>query len=244
VKDVVSTLENLGADPIEVDTDGVYFVPPSAVRTEPEELAFIAEISDRLPARVQLAHDGRYQAMLSLHIKNYALLNYDGSVAMTGSSLRSRRLEPAFRQFLESSARLFMTERREDARELYFELANQIQTRSLSPKEISQWAMIRGETAQGQPRLARLLARSTATVSSGERILMYERQDGELALTSEYANDENLTYLLQRLHDTVARFEPLYESLSELKMLFPLIGPSTDLEAARARPVVRQLGLF
>ena len=244
VKDVVGTLELLGAVPIEVDTDGVYFVPPDAVRTEAEELAFIADISDRLPTGIQLAHDGRFRAMLSLHVKNYALLNDDDRVSMTGSSLRSRRLEPVFRRFLEEAARLFMTDRPDDVRELYFTIAAEIQSRSLSPKEISQWAMIRNETVQRQPRLARLLARSADTISTGERIMMYEREDGELALTSEYAGDENLTYLLQRLHETAARFEPLYESSSELKMLFPLIGPVTNIDAARTRPLVHQLGLF
>jgi len=244
VKEVVATLEERGAEPIEVDTDGVYFVPPDNVRTEIEEARFIESISERLPARIQLAHDGRYQAMLSLHIKNYALLDHNGRISMTGSALRSRRLEPIFRRFLEQAARLFMMDQPDAARDLYFSTARSIQDRALSPKEISQWAMIRPETAHRQPRLARLLAQSATAVASGERILMYERQDGELALTSEYADDENVGYLLQRLHDTAARFEPLYESPAELKMQFPLIGPATDVTAAKLRPIVRQMSLF
>ena len=244
VKEVVRTLEERGAEPIEVDTDGVYFVPPRSVTTEEEEATFIGGISALLPERIQLAHDGRFQAMLSLHVKNYALLDHNGRISMTGSSLRSRRLEPIFRSFLEQAARLFMTGQPDAARDLYFSTAVEIQTRSLSPQEISQWAMIRTETAPRQPRLVRLLARSSTVVASGERILLYERQDGELALTSEYADDENVGYLLQRLHDTAARFEPLYESSTEQKMQLPLIGASTDIAAAKLRPIVRQMSLF
>lgn len=244
VKEVVRELERRGAEPIEVDTDGVYFVPPLNVRSEPDELAFISEISRDLPDRIQLAHDGRYQAMLSLHIKTYGLLGHDGYMTMTGSALRSRRLEPIYRSFLEEAARLFMAEDRNGVRDAYFQIAEEIQQRALRPEQISQWAMIRGETAHRQPRLARLLGRLETNVISGDRITMYERQDGELALTSEYARDENIAYLLKRLHDTAARFEPLYPSSSELDMDFPLIRPTTNVREAQARPIVRQLDFF
>ena len=41
VKQIVASLEQHGATPIEVDTDGVYFVPPDGVATREEEQTFI-----------------------------------------------------------------------------------------------------------------------------------------------------------------------------------------------------------
>lgn len=244
VKDVVRLLKEEDAEPIEVDTDGVYFVPPRKVCGEAAEIRFVQSISDALPVGINLSLDGRYRAMLSLKIKNYALLDYDDKVALTGSALRSRRLEPIFRDFLEGAARSLTKNERDAVRDRYFQIAKSIQRRELRPDQISQWAMIRSETVARQPRLARLLKRTAIDATSGERILMYERQDGELALTDEYAGDENMPYLLQRLHDTAGRFAELYGSEHDLRREFPAITPTTDIEAAKSRPDIRQLNLF
>src|SRR5690606_28336849 len=94
VKQIVVSLRQHGAKPIEVDTDGVYFVPPAQVATPAEEQAFIDEVAADLPAGIRLGHDGRYAGMLSLRLKNYALLSHDGAMTLKGSALRSRRMEP------------------------------------------------------------------------------------------------------------------------------------------------------
>jgi hypothetical protein len=227
-----------------VDTDGVYFVPPSDIHGEHDEQRFVRAISEELPAGITLAFDGRYRAMLSLKIKTYALLGYDDRISLTGSALRSRRLEPVFRDFLEFAARSLTMSDQDAVRDRYFEIAKAIQKHELGPDQISQWAMIRSETAARQPKLARLLGRVKSDIASGERILIYERQDGELALAEEYARDENVPYLLQRLHDTAARFETIFESETDFRHVFPLISATTDIEAARARPAIRQLDLF
>ena len=105
VKQVVANLQQHGATPIEVDTDGVYFVPPSDVDAPAFEQAFIDEVAANLPAGIRLSHDGRYAGMLSLRLKTYALLSYDGTMTLKGSALRSRRMEPFLRRFLVDAAR-------------------------------------------------------------------------------------------------------------------------------------------
>jgi DNA polymerase elongation subunit (family B) len=97
IKQVVERLEATGAIPVEVDTDGVYFVPPPTVVGERDEQIYIDQVSAHLPSGIRLAHDGRYAGMLSLRLKNYALLGHDGSMLLKGSSLRSRRMEPCLR---------------------------------------------------------------------------------------------------------------------------------------------------
>ncbi|MCC6791151.1 MAG: DNA polymerase, partial [Thermomicrobiales bacterium] len=115
IKAVVAGLESTESIPIEVDTDGVYFVPPASVQTEEDEFDYVAMLGQEMPSGVRLAHDGRYRAMLSLHLKNYARLGYDDRLTLKGSALRSRRLEPFVRDFLVEAARAFVEGRREDA---------------------------------------------------------------------------------------------------------------------------------
>src|SRR5690606_22387616 len=192
-----------GATPIEVDTDGVYFVPPPQVASSATEEEYIEAISSGLPPGIRLAHDGSYAAMLSLRLKTYALLDNDGALLLKGSALRSRRMEPCFRTFLKDAARHFLQQDRDGAREAYFTLAERIRNRELDPTEFVQWGMINEDTLKKFPRLQRLIARHPrlATLRSGERIETYERQDGELALIDEYDNDESITYLLRRLRE-------------------------------------------
>jgi len=103
---VIEALNEGGARPIEVDTDGVYFVPPAAVAGDgAREEAFVAEVSRVLPQGIQLEMAGRYRAMFSYRVKNYVLLTYDGEVRIRGSGLRSRGLEKFQRLFLKEMFR-------------------------------------------------------------------------------------------------------------------------------------------
>ena len=77
--------------------------------------------------------------MLSLRLKTYALLSYDGTMTLKGSALRSRRMEPFLRRFLVEAARRFLEEERDVVREDYFVLAERIRQRDLRPEEIAQW---------------------------------------------------------------------------------------------------------
>jgi DNA polymerase, archaea type len=246
VKQVVESLVAKGATPIEVDTDGVYFVPPPAVRGEAAEQAFIDEVASELPVGIRLAHDGSYAAMLSLRLKTYALRAHDGTMLLKGSALRSRRMEPCFRRFLRDAARHFLDGDREAARDAYFALAKRIRDRQLSPDEFVQWGMLNEETLAKFPRLKRLLDRQPGGVAvrSGDRLELYERQDGELALIAEHAGDENVGYLLRRLREVAERFRALFPSDAAFDAYFPALTARTDLAAARNQEATTQLSLF
>ena len=244
IQAVVGELNARGATPIEVDTDGVYFVPPAGVRDEGQETTFIQQVGQVLPGQIRLAHDGRYAGMLSLKLKNYALLEDDGTLILKGSSLRSRRMERCFRDFLDTASRAFIGGRDEDAGAAYFALAERIRGRELGTDDFSQWSMLNRDALGKQPRLRRLLERLALDVPSGERLELYEREDGELALVEEYANDENVGFLLRRLRDTAERFLPLFASRARFDAAFPLITPRTDIDTARNREARQQLSLF
>src|SRR5207244_11506989 len=61
VQNLVARLDELGAAVIEVDTDGIYFVPPAGG----DEAALVAALESVLPPGIQLELDGRYDAIRS-----------------------------------------------------------------------------------------------------------------------------------------------------------------------------------
>jgi DNA polymerase elongation subunit (family B) len=70
---VIDALRDRGLALIEADTDGVYFAVPSNWDEE-QERALVTEVGEELPAGIRLEYEGRYRAMLSHEVKNYALL--------------------------------------------------------------------------------------------------------------------------------------------------------------------------
>ena len=119
IQSAVAWLRDSGAQIIEVDTDGIYFVPPPTVTTAGEEEKLIAAVKEILPKGIDLELDGRYPAMFSYKIKNYALLDENGRLLIKGSGLRSRGLESFQRDWLEGMLTLLLTGEREKIRDLY-----------------------------------------------------------------------------------------------------------------------------
>src|SRR5205823_12950324 len=70
VVDIADRMEETGSSVIEIDTDGVYLVPPPDILTAEEEREYVARIGSILPQGIRLAFDGRYRAMVSLKTKN------------------------------------------------------------------------------------------------------------------------------------------------------------------------------
>ena len=119
IQSAVAWLKQKGAKIIEVDTDGIYFVPPPAVNSPAEEERLIASLGEILPKGIELELDGRYPAMFSYKMKNYALLDEQGRLRIKGSGLRSRGLELFQREWLEEMLALLLKDEREKIPELY-----------------------------------------------------------------------------------------------------------------------------
>jgi DNA polymerase elongation subunit (family B) len=104
---LLARLAELGARAVEVDTDGVYFVPPTGGAPDGGE-ALLASVAQALPPGIQLELAGRYAAMFSYRIKSYALLDEHERLILKGSALRSRGLEPFVRRVIEEIVRLLI----------------------------------------------------------------------------------------------------------------------------------------
>jgi len=108
IQSAVALLKEKRATIIEIDTDGIYFVPPKGINTEQDEEKLIQGLAASLPKGIDLELDGRYPAMFSYKIKNYALLDEKGRLLVKGSGLRSRGLELFQRQWLEEMLLLLL----------------------------------------------------------------------------------------------------------------------------------------
>jgi DNA polymerase I len=103
LRQMISYLQETGSKVIEVDTDGIFFVPPTGVDTFEQETEYVTSLSDKLGNGITVIHDGRYRRMLSYKKKNYALLEYDNRIRIKGSSLISRSIEQFGRDYIHQS---------------------------------------------------------------------------------------------------------------------------------------------
>ena len=143
IQAAVAWLKEKGARIIEVDTDGIYFVPPTTVAPGAAEERFIEELGEILPEGIELELDGRYPAMFSYKMKNYALLDDKERLLIKGSGLRSRGLELFQREWLEEMLALLLKGQREEIPALYQRYMSDIEHHR---KDIS-W-LVKTETLQ------------------------------------------------------------------------------------------------
>src|SRR5438034_2524195 len=143
-------LNERGAQVIEVDTDGIYFVPPdSSVEagvapaerrgnaagrdaTTAEQITELREgLSEILPPGIEVEFDEQFDAMFSYKAKNYALLTRSGDVIIKGGALKSRGLEKFQRVFLEEMIKLIMQGKPEEIGELRDQFEKRIRNREM-----------------------------------------------------------------------------------------------------------------
>jgi DNA polymerase elongation subunit (family B) len=152
LKKMIDWLDAHGARVIEVDTDGIYFVPPSSIEgnvssartvlpakkgkaadtaatTEDEIEKLQRGLAKELPEGIEIEFDEQFDAMFSYKAKNYALLTRDGDVVIKGGALKSRGLEKFQRVFLEEMIKLIMEGKPEAITDLRNRLENEIRNR-------------------------------------------------------------------------------------------------------------------
>jgi DNA polymerase I len=146
LKKLIDWLGAHGAKVIEVDTDGIYFVPPSSVKAgvspaKKDKAADTAAITageidelreglaKELPEGIEIEFDEQFDAMFSYKAKNYALLTKDGDVVIKGGALKSRGLEKFQRVFLEEMIKLIMEGKPEAITDLRDEFEKKIRNR-------------------------------------------------------------------------------------------------------------------
>lgn len=133
---VVEALRLRGVALLEADTDGVYFAVPMGW-TEAQERALVAEVGATLPQGLRLEYDGRYQAMFSHEVKNYALLTYGGELIVRGVALRSSRSEPFGERFLHEALRCALNGDVTGVRQAFLDTVYALRARTLPASELA-----------------------------------------------------------------------------------------------------------
>jgi DNA polymerase, archaea type len=149
LKKMIDWLNAHGAHVIEVDTDGIYFVPPAVAgggdagnggragakdqpgstppATTTERLQ--KDLAKELPPGIDVEIDEQFDSMFSYKAKNYALLTKDSDVIIKGGALKSRGLEKFQRVFLEEMIKLIMQGKSEAVGDLRNEFEQKIRNR-------------------------------------------------------------------------------------------------------------------
>src|SRR5438128_8382304 len=125
LKKMINWLNAHGAQVIEVDTDGIYFVPSPKIDIDDLRDG----LANELPPGIELEFDEQFDAMFSYKAKNYALLTKDGDVIIKGGALKSRGLEKFQRVFLEEMIKLIMQGKPEAIVDLRNEFDRKIRNR-------------------------------------------------------------------------------------------------------------------
>ena len=205
VQAVAADLDQSGSRVIEIDTDGVYFVPPEAVAGETSERGYVAEIGKSLPEGIRLAFDGRFARMLSLKTKNYVLETYDGRKIFKGASLRSRADERYGRSFLAKAIDSLLEHDLQAVADLYVATIDDILQRRVPADDLARRERVTEKTFQSEQK--RRSAAVAEGVAIGEHVMVYERADGTLGLLADYHNDENPRYYMDKLYKFARRLE-------------------------------------
>ncbi len=182
---VVASLRERSVALIEADTDGVYFAVP-ADWNEEQEQALVSEIGVQLPAGIRLEYEGRYRAMFSHEVKNYALLTYGDQLVVHGVALRSSRAEPFGERFLRQALTHLMTDDVLALRQCYLEMVDALRRHELPASDLG--ARVRlSKTPEAyqavratrpEPQYEALLNAGRTNWHPGERVRFYRVRGG------------------------------------------------------------------
>lgn len=255
LRQLIDEIRARGGTVIEVDTDGVLFVPPEDVRGEQAEIDYTVSLTEAMPEGIRVGFDGRFKKMLSYKKKNYALLTYDDELKFKGSSLISRSNEPFGRDFVRKAIRRLLDHDVAGLHELYVDTRDKIVNsdwegverfaRTETLKDTLEQYEADVEAGQ-RPRAATYeLAkekqnRTGKPVKKGDRITYYITGDDATVTAFKHCRraeewdpedpDENTAYYLKRLDEFASKFEPFFDE-ADFRLVFSpedLFGFSAD----------------
>jgi DNA polymerase, archaea type len=191
LKKMIDWLNAQGAKVIEVDTDGIYFVPPDKI-----DIGELRNgLAKELPPGIEVEFDEQFEAMFSYKAKNYALLTKGSEVVIKGGALKSRGLEKFQRVFLEEMIKLLM----EGKPKAIVDLRNSFETK-IRGREWNIDMLMKTDTLQDSLEKYR----QKIAGSARNRAAAYE-----LALASgrNYRPGEQISYYIKATPKKVAAYE-------------------------------------
>jgi DNA polymerase, archaea type len=230
LRGIIQTLRGSSCKIVEVDTDGVFFVPPPDVNDEAGERAVVGSLTATLPAGISLVMDGRYKRMLCYRKKNYALLGYDNRLLIRGSALISRSMERFARTYIRQCIEHILNNDCDGLHRLYNAVSSSIASRTLDIADFArsevlhdtleqyvrevehgdrnrsavyEVALVTGKRYRVDDRVAYYITGSDPGVRIAEACKAAEEWDPHFP-------DENSGFYLRRLDELSTRFEAFF----------------------------------
>ncbi|MEX2089953.1 MAG: DNA polymerase domain-containing protein [Bacteroidota bacterium] len=231
IRTILRQVELYNGRVIEVDTDGLFFIPPDNVRGPEQEEIFVQKIGASLPEGINLVLAGRYKKMLSYKKKNYALLDFNDRLSIKGSALISRSLERFAKSYLHLCINRILQEDIEALHNLYSSFRKdiighnwavldfartetlhdslerytlEIQEEKRKPSAAYEVARRAGLAFRSGDRISYYVTGGTAGVKIIDNCKLAEEWDPNFP-------DENTAYYLDRLDEASAKFEVFFE---------------------------------
>src|SRR5881296_843284 len=225
LKKMIDWLNAHGAKVIEVDTGGIYFVPPDKIDIDQLQKGLAKE----LPPGIEVEFDEQFDAMFSYKAKNYALLTKDGEVIIKGGALKSRGLEKFQRVFLEEMIKLVMERNPEAITDLRNQFEKKIRNREWKIDMLMKTDTLQDSLDKYRAKIAssarnRAAAYELALTSGrpykpGDQVSYYIKSTPKKVSAYEAAKlasefdpqnrDENVDYYIAKLDELVKKFSSM-----------------------------------
>jgi DNA polymerase I len=235
LRKMIEWLNSHGAKVIEVDTDGIYFVPPDKIAIDELQKGLAKE----LPPGIEVEFDEQFDAMFSYKAKNYALLTKDGDVVIKGGALKSRGLEKFQRVFLEQMIKLLMEGKPQAIADLRAEFEQKIRNREWKIDMLMKTDTLQDSLEKYRAKIAgstrnRAAAYELALASGrnykpGDQISYYVKATPKKVAAYEAAKlatefdpqnrDENVDYYVAKLSELVKKFAPIIPAAEQAELL-------------------------
>ena len=233
LKKMIEWLNAHGAKVIEVDTDGIYFVPPDNIDIDQLQKGLAKE----LPPGIEVEFDEQFGAMFSYKAKNYALLTKDGDVIIKGGALKSRGLEKFQRVFLEEMIKLIMDGKSGAIVDLRNQFEKKIRSREWKidmlmktdtlQDSLDKYRAKIAESARNRAAAYELALASSRAYKPGDQVSYYIKSTPKKVPAYEAARlasdfdpqnrDENVDYYVAKLDELVKKFSGLTATASAPK---------------------------
>jgi DNA polymerase elongation subunit (family B) len=238
-KKMIFEFEKRGCKIVEVDTDGIFLIPPQNVKTEDEEIKLVEEVSKIMPEGILIGFDGRFRKMISYMKKNYMLVDYNDKIKIKGSSLVSRSGEKFGREFVKEGFKMLLDENIEGLHQLYLGYREKIINRQMDITEFSRTETMKssmqdylGDIKAGKRQKTvtyEIARRHKLDVSKGSRITYYifgsGFGSGGLFNKGKRAEDwkasspdQNIDFYLKRLDEFTQKFRPFFKDADYSKI--------------------------
>ncbi len=266
IQRAVAKLEEHGAQVIEVDTDGIYFVPPPDGASEEGADRLLEQVGSIMPEGIRLEIDGRYRAMFSYKMKNYVLLDDAGKMTIRGSGLRSRGLERFQRRFMEEMFRMLLEDRRGEIPKLHGDYRARLARHEIGIADLMKTETLQdsldtyrhkiGGKSRNLAAAYELALKAERPYLAGDQISYYVSGRGARAAVNASAKmaaeydpdnpDENVEYYQAKLADLFEKFQvfverpglfaPAAEDKGKSAQLAMFADPQTRSEDPSAEP--------